>query len=733
VLDLLKAHFGFDRFLPMQEEIITQVLAGKDALVVMPTGGGKSLCYQLPALRFHGLTVVVSPLIALMKDQVDSLRANGVAAAFINSTLTAAQASRVQAQAQQGALKILYLAPERLALPGFRDFLRALDVSLFAIDEAHCISEWGHDFRPDYRNLRTLRGDFPKVPVIALTATATEQVRQDIIAQLGLRQPGIFISSLDRPNLSYIVRPKRDSFQALLKLLKEHENETAIIYCFSRKDTETLATDISGHGFKALPYHAGLDRGTRQETQEKFIHDQVPIIVATIAFGMGIDKPDIRLVVHYDLPKSLEGYYQETGRAGRDGLPSECALFYSYGDKFKQDYFIDQIENAAEQENARLKLAQVIEFCELDTCRRWHLLSYFGETLEQANCEGCDVCLTPKEEIDATEIAQKILSAVTRTGERFGGRHITEVLRGASTKQVIAKGHDGLSVFGIARDFSEDALKHFIKGLVAKNLLSKESGEYPTLSVTPAGRAFLKTREKLTLNQPRALAEAAASVEAGPLPPNLDLFEQLRQLRRTIADERGVPAYVIFGDTSLRQMASYLPHSRESFSRISGVGRVKLEELSGPFLELISEYAGVNGLAEIDPSPRGRKHIGGGRPSSTPWRTKELVAKKAPLSEIAELQALTSRTIVNHLARLVMAGEAPDLAYLMPPPDRMGKIKEAFRQTGDTRLAPVRDLLGDDWSYDELALARIGMLQAGSIVLEGDNFVLAESDPPGGA
>ena len=307
------------------------------------------------------------------------------------------------------------------------------------------------------------------------------------------------------------------------------------------------------------------------------------------------------------------------------------------------------------------------------------------------------------------------------------------MLRGASTKQVIARGHDGLSVFGIAGDFSDDDLKHLINGLVARDLLSKESGKYPTLSITPAGRTFLKNREKLTLTQPRARAEVAASVEAGPLPPNLDLFEQLRQLRRTIADERGVPAYVIFGDTSLRQMASDLPQSRESFSQISGVGRVKLEELSGPFLELISEYAGVHGLAEIDSSPRGRrKQIGGRRPSSTPWRTKELVVKKVPLSEIGELQGLSGRTIVNHLARLVMAGEAPDLSYLMPQPDCMGKIEAAFRQTGDTRLAPVRDLLGDEYSYDELALARIGMLQRGSIVLEGDTFVLAEINPPGG-
>ena len=355
-LAVLKARFGYDSFRPLQADIIGNVLARRDSLVLMPTGGGKSLCYQLPALVFDGLTLVISPLIALMKDQVDALNANGIAARFINSSLPASEIERVQAQVLRREVKILYAAPERLALPGFRHFLHNLDLDLIAIDEAHCISEWGHEFRPDYRNLKLLREEFPAVPVIALTATATEQVRRDIIGQLGLKRGQVFLSSFNRSNLSYSVQPKADSWRLLLTLLRKRPNQSAIIYCFSRRETEELAEDLNQQGLPARPYHAGLDGETRRRTQEDFIRDRVPIIVATIAFGMGIDKPDIRLVVHYSLPRSLEGYYQETGRAGRDGVPSDCVLFFAYADKAKQDYFINQIEDEAEQRNARQKL-----------------------------------------------------------------------------------------------------------------------------------------------------------------------------------------------------------------------------------------------------------------------------------------------------------------------------------------------------------------------------------------
>ena len=628
MLDLLKKHFGYDEFRPLQAEIVASVLERRDTLVLMPTGGGKSLCYQLPALRFDGLTLVVSPLIALMKDQVDTLKANGIAAELINSSLTYPELSSVRTRVRRNEVKILYVAPERLALSGFQDFLAGLKVSLVAVDEAHCISMWGHEFRPDYRNLVNLRRLLPGVPFIALTATATDQVRRDVAEQLELTRPQEFIASFNRANLTYTVRPKRNSVDALADLLDEYRGESCIVYCFSRKSTEDLAANLCGRGLSALPYHAGLDNTVRSETQEKFIRDDVLIIVATIAFGMGIDKPDVRLVVHYDLPKSLEGYYQETGRAGRDSLPSACVLFYSYGDKVKQDIFIDQIEDAAERRNAQDKLVRMIEFCDLQTCRRKYLLTYFGEDWQQDNCAGCDVCLTPREEFDATVIAQKILSAIVRTGERFGIAHVSQVLRGANTKRVRELRHDTLSVYGIVKDFSDAEIKELAGLLQAEGLLRKTSREYATLGLTPDGRKFLKTREKLTLT--RAKRDESAPRRAAPdSDPALTwrrrdapasevddaydpaLFEKLRVLRRGIATQRNVPPYVIFGDRTLRQMAFHIPQTKESLSHISGVGAAKLEQWGEAFLEVIRSHAGEHNLDEgkIPFRPHGRSSI----------------------------------------------------------------------------------------------------------------------------
>ena len=481
---LLKRHFGYDQFRPGQEEIISNALAGRQSLVVMPTGGGKSLCYQLPALATGGVTLVISPLIALMKDQVDGLRANGIAADFLNSTLDNRTAAEVEHGAQAGAVRLLYVAPERVSMPGFRRFLSTLDLRMIAIDEAHCISEWGHDFRPDYRALAELRDLFPQTPIMALTATATERVQRDIVEQLRLPDCRRFVSGFDRPNLTYRVQPGAGASEALLDLLEERKGQSAIVYCFSRKDTEELAARLTGHGHPAVAYHAGLDANTRRLTQERFIDGEVPIVAATIAFGMGIDKPDIRLVVHHALPKSIEGYYQETGRAGRDGLPSECVLFFNEGDRAKQEHFIRGMTGDA-RALAERQLQQMVDYCRLTICRRKYLLQYFGDTATGDSCGACDVCLAERRPVDVTVVAQKMLSAVIRTGERFGIAHVSDVLLGSGKQRVKELGHDQLSVYGIVNDHDRNGLRDVASGLVERGLLAREDGQYPTISVTP--------------------------------------------------------------------------------------------------------------------------------------------------------------------------------------------------------------------------------------------------------
>ena len=718
MLEQLKAYFGFDRFLPLQEEIIAKVLDKRDTLVLMPTGGGKSLCYQLPALRFKGLTLVVSPLIALMKDQVDGLRANGVPAGLLNSTLAQEEATLVQDQARQGKIKILYVAPERLALPGFQRFLQSLDVSLIAIDEAHCISEWGHDFRPDYRNLKGLRKDFPGVPVIALTATATKPVREDIVNQLGLAEPEIFISSFNRPNLTYTIQPKTEPLGSLLHLLEKHQGGSAIIYRFSRKLTEETALELSERGFSALPYHAGLERDLRRETQEKFIRDQVQIVVATIAFGMGIDKPDVRLVVHYDLPKTVEGYYQETGRAGRDGLPSDCVLFYSYGDRSKQEYFISQIEDDEERDKARTKLDQILALCDLQTCRRAYLMEYLGESWPKTDCGGCDICLLPREEFDATEIAQKILSAAIRTGERFGVNYLVDVLRGAANKAVRTRGHHELPVFGISKGIDADELKEMVRSLVTNGLLAQRGSGYPTLVVSAQGRKFLNSREKLSLTRPKQAAPVLQATFGPDRETAYDtrLFDELAALRLEIATDREVPAYQIFGNKSLQQMAFHMPRNEAEFSRISGVGDAKLRDFSERFLKVINEYMQANGQSaavEQVPVNAPKKRIRG--ISMSIRETVDLISQNRSLDEVAEQRGISETTIRSHLERFVQEGGKIDLDHLMPSDVRRSRIEAAFKEMGEARLTPVRDALGDDYTWEELAVVRLALRQGQSL------------------
>jgi ATP-dependent DNA helicase RecQ len=706
---VLKQYFGFDNFRPLQKEIITNVLDKKDTFVLMPTGGGKSLCYQLPALCMDGITIVVSPLIALMKDQVDALQANGIRAEFINSTLSYEEIFQIQNDCINNKIKILYLAPERLAMQDFSEFLKKLNISLFVVDEAHCISEWGHDFRPDYRNLKLLRQNFSNIPMIALTATATTKVREDIINQLNLQKAQTFLSSFNRENLSYTILPKKQSANSLISLLEKKKNESVIIYCFSRKNTEQLVQLLTGEGYSAIAYHAGLDYEERKGNQEKFIKDEVKIVVATIAFGMGIDKPDIRLVVHYDMPKSLEGYYQETGRAGRDGLPSECVMFYSYGDKIKQDFFIEQIEDVVERSNAERKLQQVIDFCESHSCRRKHILNYFGENWEVENCSACDNCLKTYEDFDATIVSQKILSAVIKTGERFGVKYVAEILLGKKNKKNIY--HQNLSVFGIVDDYKISELEEIVQQLIEKKILSKSFGKYPILQLTNQGRVWLKNRGSISLHKPTKVL-ISEDLETKSLPPyDENLFELLRSLRKSIAEEKNVPPFIIFGDVSLQEMAVYFPQSRESFAQISGVGSQKLEEFGDRFLKVIKEYATEKNIAEVQKSSRLRKSKSSLKPvigkSTTYQITKNLLKEKLSIEEMAERRGVSPETIISHVEILVKNDNDLDIEYLRPDSNSLEKIKDTFIKTGGLKLWPVKEILGDEFSFLELRIGRL--------------------------
>ncbi|MBI4652694.1 DNA helicase RecQ [Candidatus Kuenenbacteria bacterium] len=711
IYSILKKNFGYDEFRTGQKEIIESVLAGNDNFVLMPTGSGKSLCYQLPALMLSGLTLVISPLIALMKDQVDSLKANGVKAAFINSSLPHNEILPVQEEALSGKLKILYVAPERMALDNFKDFLQNLKISLIAVDEAHCISEWGHDFRPDYRNLKMLKNIFRKAPIIALTATATEKVRLDILKELSISQAKIFISGFNRPNLNLRIIKKKNAFDKLLSLLKNYENKAVIIYCFSRKETEALAMDLKNTGFKAQAYHAGMVANERKKTQELFIRDEFNIIVATIAFGMGIDKPDVRLVVHYTFPKSIEGYYQEIGRAGRDGLKSDCVMFYTYADARKHEYFLNDIADETIRKQTENKLIEVMKFAELKSCRRKHILNYFGENYKEANCHGCDNCNTEKVTLDATIVAQKILSAILRTGNRFGANHIINILKGKKNEKIINYGHDKLSVYDIVKDYSVDELKEIINLIINAGLIIKTNDQYSVLKVTQAGLKFISQKEKLELSLPSKEDIDEEQESINELTYDKTLFEKLRYLRKQIADKLNVPPFVIFSDASLQEMAFYFPIDKENFSMITGVGARKLESFGNDFLKIIIAYVKKNNLSskKIYKSrsgkirlPREERSVNG----DTFSITNELINRQLSIDDMAKARGLAISTIISHIEQLINSGEKIDIEYLKPSPEVYEKIKNAFKQYGEEKLRPVFEYLREQYSYEIIRLVR---------------------------
>ena len=590
VLNTLHKVFGFNAFRPNQGEVVQAILSGRDAFAVMPTGGGKSLCYQLPAVVMPGTCVVISPLIALMKDQVDGARVNGIRAAYLNSSLSQEEQSLVMSELTSSRLDLLYVAPERFSLEHFQTVLKEVKISMAVIDEAHCISEWGHDFRPDYLSLSALVELFPDVPVAAFTATATHKVQADILRKLGLRNPFVVRASFDRPNLTYDVRFKENVSQQLVGLLKSSPGKAGIIYRTSRKSVNETAAMLQAKGFRALPYHAGLGDEERKKNQETFIRDEADVIVATVAFGMGIDKSNIRFVIHADLPKSIENYYQETGRAGRDGEPAHCTLLFSQGDIPKVRFFIDTIIDETERNKALDALQRVVSFASTSVCRRISLLDYFGESYPKENCGFCDICLGTREVADCTREAQMLLSAIARTEGRFGATHIIDIVMGSKNKKILELGHDRLKTYGVGKEKNKKFWRHLVDELLAQKMIAKAEGLYPTLYLLEQSVPVLKGEARLEMVRvlEKKTPKPSRNMEYGDY--DHELFEQLRTLRKQLADEQDIPPYIVFSDRSLRDMAALLPKDDETMLEVSGVGEVKLERYGRTFLDWIKKY-----------------------------------------------------------------------------------------------------------------------------------------------
>jgi ATP-dependent DNA helicase RecQ len=708
LIGTLKRHFGYDQFRPLQQEIIRDALAGRDVFVLMPTGGGKSLCFQLPALLRDGLTIVVSPLISLMKDQVDALQTSGIPATYLNSTLDRDQAKTRWRGLHRGEYRLLYVAPERLMLETFLERALNWNIAQFAIDEAHCISEWGHDFRPEYRELKRLREHFPDAPVMALTATATERVRADIVKQLKLREPRCYVASFNRPNLTYRVIPKTSPYEQLLAFIRARPNESGIVYCASRKSTESLARSLNDDRISAKPYHAGLTSSERTKHQESFLRDDVRIVTATIAFGMGINKPNVRFVVHYDLPKNIESYYQETGRAGRDGLPSECVLLFNPGDVVKQLHFIDE-KSETEARIARAQLQQMVHYAETRECRRATLLQYFGEQYAKPSCEGCDNCLSPRETFDGTIPAQKFLSCVHRihakSGFGFGLNHLADVLRGADTEAIRQRGHNELSTYGVGRDLKREAWQAIGRELLRLGLVECAPGRFATLSLTPAGLETLRKRTPVTLTKRADVAEKAARSEAGAIECDESLFERLRGLRRNLADERGVPAYIIFSDVSLREMARNYPTNAGEFRRIAGVGEQKFKDFAEPFLSEITDYLATNSRRTFSENidlrfPQRRPRL-----NDSQTETLRRFQHGETVDEIASARGFVRSTIYSHLLAAIECGKLVDRNRFFTPAQEK-EIAGAFQRISDANLVDVSALLGSKYDIGELRIFR---------------------------
>lgn len=703
----LKHFFGYDSFRPGQREIVEAALQKRDMMIVMPTGGGKSLCFQLPALLKPGLTVVVSPLIALMQDQVEALQDNGIGATFLNSTLSSQETRSRETEIQEGKIKLLYVAPERLLGERFLPFLdivaSKLGISAFAIDEAHCVSEWGHDFRPEYRQMQRVRDRYPDIPIMALTATATERVRQDIIQQLTLRNPYIHVASFNRPNLYYEVRPKtKHSFAEVLQIIQK-KGGSGIIYCLSRKKVDEVAYKLQQSGIQALPYHAGMNDVDRATNQTRFIRDDVQVMVATIAFGMGINKPDVRFVIHYDLPKNLEGYYQESGRAGRDNEPAHCSLFFGYGDVKTIEYIIEQKPDPQEQRIAKQQLRRVINYADSSDCRRTVQLSYFGDSFP-GNCGNCDNCCNQKPVEDWTLEAMKFLSCVARCQEKFGMNHIIDVLRGSKSQKVFQYQHHQLSTYGIGKDRSADEWKKLSRSLLHQGFLEETTDGFPILKLNEKSWEIMKRQRtvQIAIEPQREVAEKvrylAVEVES--------LFTILRTLRKQIADEQFVPPYVVFADKSLRDMAEKRPQNLREFEEVYGVGSNKRDKYGKVFLEAIRTFCQEQDLPTAAASSDVANHPNLSNVASySQMQTWELYRQGLTVQGIANARGMSPSTISGHLVELMEMGWEVDINVLVES-ERQQAIVNAIEVIGDERLRAIYEFLQEVYTFEEIKLVR---------------------------
>ncbi len=705
----LKTVFGFQSFRPNQESIIKNILDGMDVFAVMPTGGGKSLCYQLPATVMHGTAVVISPLISLMKDQVDAAVENGIQAAFMNSSMDAGEVTDVYRMLKYSKISLLYIAPERFAMPHFLERLKTAAISLFAIDEAHCISEWGHDFRPDYLGLSLIPEMFPGVPVAAFTSTATQRVQDDIINKIGLRNPHIVRASFNRPNLFYEVKAKSRVELQILEFLRDHPDESGIIYRTTRDSVMDTANFLKSKGIAALPYHAGLSTDERKKNQEAFNRDEVQVIVATIAFGMGIDKSNLRFVIHADLPKNIEAYYQETGRAGRDGEPAHCLLFFGMGDIPKIRYFINEITDDGERYIAIQKLNQTVGFASHNVCRRRQLLGFFGEDYPRDNCGACDICSGSVEQIDITTDAQIIMSALSRTGQRFGIGYIIDIVTGADTKRIRELRHNEIKTYGAGKGRDKKYWRSVVDEMIAQGAVMQEGDPYPVLKITQKGSHILFGKERImALRKEKAKAKTARErYEFEEY--DRTLFERLRNVRKRIAEEQKVPPYIIFSDRTLHEMCRRFPSTLSDIRKISGVGDAKLERYGEDFIKEIKFYLDENPGISISGEESGdlgcAVPIQKKKKGETVEETYKFFKGGMSLEDIAKRRSLSPSTIASHIERLILDGRAINMDRLVDPGKRL-KIQEFFQSIEGWNLNPVVEHFNGTVSYEEARLVR---------------------------